>query len=70
MINATIDPACPMCDCIMWISVIEPTKPLYDKRTYICPRCDHVEVAIVQFREKTRRRLPTKNQQPEISPMP
>ena len=58
-INALIDPPCPACDCIMWISEIEPAKPCFDRRTYVCPRCQQVEVMVVQFRNRKRRKEQT-----------
>jgi hypothetical protein len=57
-INELVDPLCPTCDCVMWVSEIEPAKPRYDRRTYVCPRCQHVEVMVVQFRNKKRRKEP------------
>src|SRR5262249_25745454 len=53
--NALIDPACPACDCMMWISEIEPAKPCYDRRTFVCPRCHQVEGLVVQFRRRGRK---------------
>lgn len=36
----------------MFLSMIRPTdKPGEDERTFACPDCNHVEVAIVEFRE-------------------
>jgi transcription elongation factor Elf1 len=34
----------------MWLSVIEPAEPGYDKRTFECPRCQHEESAIAKYR--------------------
>jgi hypothetical protein len=55
VINAMIDPVCLVCGCMKWISVIEPAKPLHDRRTYVCPCCDYVVTRVVQFRKKRRK---------------
>ena len=34
----------------MYLARIEPEKPGYDLRTFECPRCQHVETAVVQFK--------------------
>jgi hypothetical protein len=43
-------PRCPMCGSRMWLDHIEPDEPDHDKRTFECPRCQHVESVIVNFR--------------------
>jgi hypothetical protein len=53
-VGATIDPACPACGCTMWISLIEPYKPRYDRRTFECPRCNNIDVIVVRFRDLKR----------------
>lgn len=34
----------------MWLSVIEPDEPGYDRRTFECPRCQHNKIEIVKYR--------------------
>jgi hypothetical protein len=44
---------CPKCTrhaTQMYLARIEPEKPGFDLRTFECPRCQHVEIAIVQFK--------------------
>ena len=50
--NAPINvrPACPECPAQMYLSRIEPEQPGFDLRTFECPRCQHVETAVVQFK--------------------
>jgi len=38
----------------MWISLIEPYKPRYDRRTFECPRCNNIDVIVVRFRDLKR----------------
>ena len=42
-------PECPMCAVQMYLARIEPEKPRHDLRTFECPRCQHVETAVVKF---------------------
>jgi hypothetical protein len=44
---------CPKCTTHttqMYLARIEPAKPGFDLRTFECPRCQHVETAVAQFR--------------------
>ena len=43
-------PDCPQCAAQMYLARIEPEKPGHDLRTFECPRCQHVERAVVQFK--------------------
>ena len=43
-------PDCPLCATQMYLARIEPEKPGHDLRTFECPRCQHVERAVVQFK--------------------
>jgi hypothetical protein len=43
-------PACPECSAQMYLSRIELKQPGFDLRTFECPRCQHVETAVVQFK--------------------
>jgi DNA-directed RNA polymerase subunit M/transcription elongation factor TFIIS len=43
-------PACPKCSTQMHLARIEPEKPGYDLRTFECPRCQHSETVVVQFK--------------------
>jgi hypothetical protein len=40
-------PDCPLCAAQMYLARIEPEKPGHDLRTFECPRCQHVETAVV-----------------------
>ena len=40
-------PECPMCATQMYLARIESEKPGHDLRTFECPRCQHVERAVV-----------------------
>ena len=44
-------PCCELCDADMWLISIEPDMPDHDRRTFECPRCQHVVVEVVQYRE-------------------
>ena len=43
-------PDCPQCSAQMYLARIEPEKPGHDLRTFECPRCQHVETAVVKFK--------------------
>ncbi len=43
-------PDCPQCAAQMYLARIEPEEPGYDLRTFECPRCQHIETIVVQFR--------------------
>ena len=43
-------PECPTCWAQMYLARIEPEKPGHDLRTFECPRCRHVETAVVKFK--------------------
>jgi transcription elongation factor Elf1 len=34
----------------MYLAYIEPEKPGFDLRTFECPRCQHAEAVVVQFK--------------------
>jgi hypothetical protein len=34
----------------MYLARIEPERPGHDLRTFECPRCQHVETAVVKFK--------------------
>jgi len=46
-------PLCKLCDTPMWLISIEPDLPKHDRRTFECPRCQEVTVAVVNFRPET-----------------
>ena len=46
---------CDLCDADMWLICIEPDKPGHDRRTFECPRCQHLKVEIVNYGEQTNR---------------
>ena len=41
---------CPRCSAFMYLAYIEPEKPGFDLRTFECPRCQHAEAVVVQFK--------------------
>ncbi len=43
-------PACPQCTAQMYLARSELQKPDFDRRTFECPRCQHVETAVVQLK--------------------
>ena len=43
-------PRCSECDALMWLDRIEPDEPEHDRRTFECPRCQHVETVVVKYR--------------------
>src|SRR6476661_6023059 len=45
-------PCCDVCDADMWLICIEPEKLGHDRRTFECPRCQHVKVEIVNYGEQ------------------
>jgi transcription elongation factor Elf1 len=45
------DPQCPQCGSMMWIAQAEPEKPGYEKRTFECPRCHHVESIVAEIKK-------------------
>jgi transcription elongation factor Elf1 len=34
----------------MWLDHIEPDKPQHDRRTFECPRCQHIESVVVKYK--------------------
>ncbi len=43
-------PACESCGAPMWLTCIEPDRPDHDKRTFECPRCQHVMIRVVSYK--------------------
>jgi hypothetical protein len=43
-------PCCEICDAQMWLVAIEPDKPDHDRRTFECPRCQHLTVEVVKYK--------------------
>jgi hypothetical protein len=43
-------PECPKCTTPMYLARIEPEKTGFDRRSFECPRCQHVETAVVEFK--------------------
>jgi predicted RNA-binding Zn-ribbon protein involved in translation (DUF1610 family) len=43
-------PQCPECGWLMWLDRIEPDEPNGDRRTFECPRCQHVEIVTEEVR--------------------
>jgi hypothetical protein len=40
---------CSKCGTSMLLTLIEPEKPDYDKRTFECTTCDHSEIMVVKY---------------------
>jgi transposase-like protein len=43
-------PTCPRCWALMWLTRIEPDKPGYDNRTFVCASCDYTITETVKYR--------------------
>jgi hypothetical protein len=43
-------PECPKCTTPMYLARIKLDRHGFDLRTFECPRCQHVETALVQFK--------------------
>ena len=43
-------PACPECGSAMLLTHIGPDKPDHDKRTFVCPKCQHSDSVVVKFK--------------------
>ena len=41
-------PQCTKCTALMYLARIALDKPGFDLRTFECPRCQHVETAVVE----------------------
>jgi ssDNA-binding Zn-finger/Zn-ribbon topoisomerase 1 len=41
-----IRPDCPKCGKHMNLFGIEPEKPGHELRTFVCPKCNHIETAL------------------------
>ena len=42
--------ACPKCGDPMQITVVEPTEPDHERRTFECTSCQHFETMTVKYR--------------------
>lgn len=47
-VNPLVHRACPQCEARMWLTVIEPDKPGYDKCTFECTNCRHKELVVFE----------------------
>lgn len=47
-------PCCEICDAQMSLVSIEPDEPDHDRRTFECPRCQHVTVEVVRYKNVRR----------------
>jgi hypothetical protein len=36
-------PPCPVCDWPLWMTDLAPSRPDYECRLFLCPRCEHEE---------------------------
>ncbi len=34
-------PPCPVCEWPMWMTDLAPSRPNYERRLFLCPRCEH-----------------------------
>ena len=41
-------PECPECTTPMVLAHIVPDKPGFDRRSFECPKCQHVETAVMK----------------------
>jgi hypothetical protein len=41
---------CPECKALMYLARVAPDEPGFDRRSFECPRCQHVETTVVRFR--------------------
>jgi hypothetical protein len=50
--NAPISarPQCPKCTALMYLARTTLDQPGFDLRTFECPRCQHVESVVVEFK--------------------
>jgi hypothetical protein len=50
--NAPISarPQCPKCTALMYLARVTLDEPGFDLRTFECPRCQHVESVVVDFK--------------------
>ena len=48
--DATARPPCLQCRSTMMLARIAPYKEDYDRRTFECPKCEHVEHKIVKYK--------------------
>jgi hypothetical protein len=48
-LRAVSGPACESCKTATWLVSIEPDKPAHDRRTFECPRCQHLMIEIIQY---------------------
>ena len=42
-------PQCPECTALMYLTRVAPDKSGFDRRSFECPRCQHVETSVVKF---------------------
>jgi ribosomal protein S27AE len=42
-------PTCSKCGSVMRLFGIEPEKPGFELHTFVCPKCQHVEIATAQI---------------------
>ena len=52
-VNTIPRPSCERCETDMWLTSIEPDEPGCDRRAFECPRCQHLTIKIVKYREET-----------------
>jgi hypothetical protein len=45
-----VGPSCPRCGTRMWLALIEPDLPDYDRRTFQCTACSYELSLVVKFR--------------------
>jgi hypothetical protein len=41
---------CPKCTTPMYLARIAPDEAGFDRRSFECPRCQHVETTVVKFK--------------------
>jgi predicted Zn-ribbon and HTH transcriptional regulator len=45
-------PQCPKCKALMYLARVAPDAPGFDRRSFECPRCQHVEISVVKFEQR------------------
>jgi hypothetical protein len=43
-------PECPKCTTPIYLARIAPDEPGFVRRSFECPRCQHVEITVVKFK--------------------
>ena len=58
--NSITQPACSKCGAAMLLTHIQPVMQDRDKRTFVCPTCQHSESAVVECQRHTMATAPNR----------